>query len=129
MTTDTPTILAYCAACNDDMPFSPETRTETATIRGSEVKAVVDVLICPQCGHVRDALGHDSMLAFYNAYRQQHGYLMPHEIVALRERYDLSREAFASLLGMSPASLYRYEGGGLQDKVHDIALRSCQDPS
>lgn len=127
MTTDTSTILAYCATCNDDMPFRPVTRTETATIRGSEVKAVVNVLVCPQCGHVRDAPGHDSMLAFYNAYRRQEGLLTPGQIREIRERYDLSREAFARLLGMSPATLYRYEGGSLQDAAHDELIRSCED--
>ena len=41
------------------------------------------------------------------------------EIRRIREQYDLSREAFAAVLGMSPATLYRYEAGALQDDLHD----------
>jgi DNA-binding transcriptional regulator YiaG len=66
------------------------------------------------------------MVPFYNEYRRRHKMLTPTEIVAIRKRYALSHEAFAKILGMSPATLYRYEGGALQDDVHDNLIRLCR---
>lgn len=123
------TTTMYCHVCDDDRDFRPEVRAETHNVRGEQVTADIHVLTCPACGDTQPHPDHDFMVPLYNAYRQKHGMLMPEEIKDIREKYGLSREAFAALLGMSPASLYRYERGALQDDVHDELIRCCQDPT
>jgi len=46
----------------------------------------------------------------------------------IRKRYRLSQKSFAALLGMSEATINRYEKGALQDQTHDTAMRACEDP-
>ena len=38
-----------------------------------------------------------------------------------------AQKSFAALLGMSEATINRYEGGGLQDEAHDQAIRACEN--
>lgn len=97
-------------------------------IRGEAITAKVPVLVCTTCHDVQPdgTAGADTMRPFYDAYRKKHHLLAPAEIAAVREKHGLSREAFAALLGMSPATLYRYESGALQDDVHDVLFVLCQ---
>ena len=37
--------------------------------------------------------------------------------------------SFPAILGMNPSTLYRYEGGALQDQVHDELIRLCRKPA
>jgi putative zinc finger/helix-turn-helix YgiT family protein len=126
---DPTTITAYCEHCNDDRDFRRESRRETHTIRGEQITADLPCLVCPVCGETQpdQSPGCDGMAILYAAYRAKRNMLTPTEIKAIREEYGLSREAFAAVLGMSPASLYRYEGGALQDETHDNLLRACQN--
>lgn len=71
----------------------------------------------------------DPTVRLYAEYRQRHGLLSPQQIRAIREKYALSQDGFATLLGTSPATLARYEGGSLQDKAYDQLLRACEFPS
>ena len=125
------TIEMFCDPCGDDRQFLRETRPETMCIRSEQISALIPLLVCPVCGdtqpdHTSDV---DSIQVFYDEYRRKHAMLMPDEIRSLRERYGLSREAFAGLFGMSAATLYRYEVGALQDDIHEQLLRSCEDPA
>jgi len=70
----------------------------------------------------------DPTLKVYAEYRRRHGLLSPEQIRGIREKYQLSQDAFATLLGTSPATLARYEGGSIQDKAYDQLLRACQFP-
>jgi hypothetical protein len=38
-------------------------------------------------------------------------------------------ETFAAVTGMSPATLHRYEGGALQDDVHNALMLLSREPS
>lgn len=127
MKTTTHTITRYCPTCNDDREFSFAKRRETHIVRGVEVTADVPMFVCQVCGTELLDPEQDPMVAVYAAYRDQEGLLHPEQIRQIRVRYGFSREALAELLGMSAASLYRYEAGGLQDRVHDELLRACEE--
>jgi len=87
---------------------------------------------CKECGYdeIEDKENQiDELELAYREYRRKHGLLQPEEIVALRERYGLSQESFAKLLGISIDTLKRYEDGGLQDKAHNnLMLLLLEDP-
>lgn len=129
MTTEAATTLTlYCPACNEDRDFHRDLRTETHRVRGADITADLTTYVCPVCGDTQPDPDHDPMALLYAEYRRRHGLLDPQEIKRIPEQYGLSRESFAQLLGMSPASLYRYEAGSLQDEVHDNLIRACDDP-
>lgn len=66
----------------------------------------------------------------HNALCQHFGVLNRNQIKQLRERYDLSRSAFAQLTGLGEASLNRWEKGiNIQNLAHDRFLRLLNEPS
>lgn len=121
----------YCDTCGEDRQFQPTTVTKTLTIRGDPITAGAPMLICPICHtHQPDPSPlADPMAPFYTEFRRQHGLLTPDEIRSIRKSYNLSIEVFAALLGLSPTTLHRYEGGSIQDQAYDNLLRLVADPT
>jgi len=120
----------YCPMCETERQFRAETRREEYELRGEKFTLEVPRVVCLTCGEaeIDDSFG-DPTLKLYAEYRRRHGLLTPEQIRSIREKYELSQDAFAILLGTSPATLARYEGGSLQDKAYDQLLRACQNPS
>jgi putative zinc finger/helix-turn-helix YgiT family protein len=117
----------YCIACGHDGPLHREQKATEFAVRGETLRIIVPVKICPSCG-VTEAEGVDPAEIAFSEYRKLKGLLTPEAIRKLRERYKLSQKSLAALLGMSEATINRYEGGGLQDEAHDAALRACESP-
>jgi putative zinc finger/helix-turn-helix YgiT family protein len=115
--------------CETEREMQPRTVREEYKVRSETIAIDVPRLSCPACGEslVDEAFG-DPTLHVYAEYRRRHGLLSPEQIRGIREKYDLSQDAFASLLGTSPATLARYEGGSLQDKAYDHLIRACANP-
>jgi len=120
------TVNRFCHTCNDDRDYQRVVREENHTLRGDKFSLLIPRLVCPVCGESQPDPNADDVRLVYDEYRRRHRLLMPDEIQQIREQYRLSRESFAALLGMSPATLYRYEGGALQDELHDFAIRMCK---
>lgn len=120
----------YCPMCEAEREMQSRTVREEYKVRGETIPIDVPRLSCPTCGEsiVDEAFG-DPTLHVYAEYRRRHGLLSPEQIRGIREKYDLSQDAFASLLGTSPATLARYEGGSLQDKAYDHLIRACENPA
>jgi putative zinc finger/helix-turn-helix YgiT family protein len=82
-------------------------------------------LKCPNCGY--STVDSQSMAELgrlaADEYRRAHGLLTSDEIVALREYFDESQEAFAKRVGVGSASIKRWELGKIQDKVYDDLIR------
>jgi putative zinc finger/helix-turn-helix YgiT family protein len=124
----------YCGRCDDDREFRREAREATFEVRGDTITVTSPSLVCATCGATQpdpqgERQGLDPIRLAYDEYRRRHEMLSTTEIRRIREQYDLSREAFAVVLGMSPATLYRYEAGALQDDLHDAAIFACDDPA
>jgi DNA-binding XRE family transcriptional regulator len=128
------TVTMYCDPCDDDREFRREPREATVEVRGESIAVTAPVLVCTSCGGTQpdpqsERLGLDPIRLANDVYRRRHGMLSTDDIRRIHEQYDLSREAFAAVLGMSPATLYRYEAGALQDDLHDAAIFACDDPA
>ena len=119
----------YCPMCEEERPFRGQTVSEDYNVRGEKFILEIPRLFCSVCGEsvIDEAFG-DPTLHLYAEYRRRHGLLTPDRIQKIRERYGFSRETFAAVLGMSPATLYRYEGGALQDEVQDSLIFVCEIP-
>jgi putative zinc finger/helix-turn-helix YgiT family protein len=117
----------YCVVCGQDGPLRREARLTEFHVRGETLRFAVPMKVCPGCG-TAEADGVDPAEIAFSEYRNRKGLLTPEQIRKLRERYKLSQKSLAALLGMSEATINRYEGGGLQDEAHDAALRACESP-
>jgi putative zinc finger/helix-turn-helix YgiT family protein len=86
------------------------------------VHAVVPVHTCASCGE--SFLSHTGESARHRAICGAMKRLTPEDILALRQRLDMSRKAFGELSGIGEASLARWETGELiQNESNDNLLR------
>ena len=116
----------YCVVCGDEQ-IRHESRQMEFDVRGETMQIDVPVKLCAACGAIEQTDVDPAELAF-TRYRREKGLLTPEEIKDVRKRFRLSQKSLAALLGMSEATINRYEGGGLQDEAHDQAIRSCASP-
>jgi len=105
-------------------------RTELYKVRGRDIEVPVRAEVCAECGEQLGADEQDKQVldAAYAKYRSQMDLLSPEQIKDIRKRYKLSQKSFAVLLGMSEATINRYEQGGIQEPAHDTAIRACENP-
>ncbi len=116
----------HCPNCENDRASRPEERAERFDVRGETVTLKVPSWICTKCGEsVVDPDFGDPAERAMDAYRERRGLLSSAEIRRIREQWSLSQVAFATLLGMSPATINRYEKGALQQEKEDELLRAC----
>jgi putative zinc finger/helix-turn-helix YgiT family protein len=128
------TVTMYCDPCGDDREFRREGREKTVDVRGEPITVTAPTLVCATCGATQpdpqgERQGLEPIRLANDEYRRRHDMLTTAQIRRIREQYDLSREAFAAVLGMSPATLYRYEAGALQDDLHDAVIFACDEPA
>lgn len=119
----------YCVICGDDREFRHERKPTEFEVRGETLKFDVPVKVCPSCGTTEVEEGVDPAEIAFSEYRKRKGLLTPEEIKSIRKRFRLSQKSLAALLGMSEATVNRYEAGGLQDEAHDQAIRAFQNPA
>ena len=92
-----------------------------------ELTADVPVHTCSRCAV--SYTGDEAEIARHEAVCHHLGVLTPAEIRSLRERYDMSRAAFARLTGLGEATLARWERGEvIQNIANDRYLRLLLDP-
>ena len=118
----------YCVICGDQRHVRHETRQTEFEVRGETLVLDLPVKVCGSCGTVEEEEGIDPAEIAFAQFRRCRGLLTPEEIRAIRKNYRLSQRSLAAVLGMSEATINRYEGGGLQDEAHDQAIRACQNP-
>ncbi len=121
---------AFCPNCEDYRATKVVERTERYKVRGLDIEVPVRSEACAECGGQLGSDEQDKQVlnAAYAKYRSQVDLLGPEQIKDIRKRYRLSQKSFAALLGMSEATINRYEQGGLQDPAHDTAIRACENP-
>ncbi|MBN2272092.1 MAG: DUF4065 domain-containing protein [Sedimentisphaerales bacterium] len=120
----------FCPNCEEYRKTRMQARTESYDVRGRNISISIQVKVCETCGQNigSDTNDQEILEAVYAEYRHQEDLLTPEKIRGIRKRYQLSQKSLAVLLGMSEASINRYERGGVQDKAHDAAIRACENP-
>lgn len=63
----------------------------------------------------------------FEVYRKQHDIITKDEMVEIRNKYDLSQRAFATLTGIGVASIARYETGQIPTNANNELLKSIRD--
>ena len=120
----------FCPHCSARRATRPIAYDEDCVIHGVEFSFHVDAFECLTCGEeLADPAHPDLTRPMYDAYRAASGTLDPAGVRAIRERSGLSQVAFATVLGMSPATSNRYALGAPIAIKEDNLLRMAGIPS
>jgi len=121
--------ILYCPACEQEHAFRCEQREQNYEVRDELIVLTLPLWVCSVCGEtiLDDEFG-DPVEKAFDAYREKHTLLKPVEIREIRTKWNLSQAAFAALLGMSQATINRYERGSLQQEKEDELIRPCAAP-
>jgi len=119
----------FCPRCMKERRASWRQCTEEHEGLGVKVSVEDTHYLCGSCGEeLDDPDVPDSMVPIYDAYRRAARTLSPDEVREIRERTGLSQVAFATLLGMSPATINMYEHGSPIAVKEDCLLRLAAFP-
>ena len=120
----------FCPICSAMRDAKFIEYDEHCEIHGVELAYHVTAYECTTCGEeLADPADPDLMRPVYDAYRAASGTLPPEEVKAIRERSGLSQVGFATILGMSPATINRYEMGAPLAVKEDNLIRMAGIPS
>ena len=93
--------------------------------RGLDLSVPIKQYVCAVCGVEVGTINQtaDIQKAISDAYRKAANLLTGKEIVETRKRLKLTQEALAKRMNVGIASIKRWEGGTIQSKSMDHALR------
>lgn len=113
-----------CLHC-DSENFTIKSILFSVDFKGETVEVFSEAFVCHDCGEpLIDSEQMDGLRRVSaDKYKSNHGFLQSHEIIAIRERLEMSQKILASLLGILPNELKRYETYFVQQKEIDEALR------
>jgi DNA-binding transcriptional regulator YiaG len=125
-----PQIKLFCPTCSRERDARPMDYDERFVIHGITLDVHFTAYECKTCGEeLADPSMPDLMKPVHDAYRRASGTLDPAEARAIRERAGLSQVAFATILGMSPATINGIEAGLPMALKEDNLLRMAGIPS
>lgn len=119
-----------CPNCEKERLVEPVREERTVNVKGEPYTVTVSLWRCLDCKEEMDDPEQpcDELDLAYREYRAKNKMLQPEHVRELREGLGLTQAELAKLLGWSPATLSRYEGGALQEKSHDNILQSLNEP-
>ena len=90
------------------------------------VEVFSDAFVCDDCAEpLMDYMQMDALRRLTaDKYRETHGLLQSHEIIAIRERLRMPFVEFAKLLRITPKELRRYETYFVQPKEIDEEIKT-----
>jgi putative zinc finger/helix-turn-helix YgiT family protein len=123
-------MLGICPNCEKETTLEFIKRDEEILVRNEPIKVNVEFYKCTECGvEFRDPKSsNDPLDLAYREYRSIHKMIMPEQIKAFRDQYNITQQELSNLLGWGGATVSRYENGALQDEAHDTVLRLIFEP-
>lgn len=121
--------IRFCPICEEEHEVILKKVIQATKVKDLNVECEITVYECENCknefedGEMLDA----NLLAIRDAYRKQVGLLTRDEIVAIREKYKLTQEDLANVLGLGEKTIARYETTTIQDKPYDVLLRTFNE--
>lgn len=121
----------FCGACNKNCNCTTRTEKETYPVKGENITINAQVSYCTECGaQVWDPIHDEKNLAeAFDEYRRTHCLLLPKEIKAIRDKYQLSQMSFGRILGLGDKTIARYETGSIQDVAQNNLIQLADDPN
>ena len=122
--------MKKCNKCKNT-EFEIFERSNTYNVKGNtNIEIQERVMQCSTCGEIifNEELEKENLEILFNKYRIEKKLLGPHEIKAIREKYDLGQRAFAKILGWGEITIHRYENNNLIDETHSKMLELIKEP-
>jgi DNA-binding XRE family transcriptional regulator len=124
-----PNLTLFCPRCWAQREAAWRRETEEHEISGVRFAVQDTHYSCLTCGEeLDDPAVPDSIVPVFAEYRRVARTLLPEQVREIRERAGLSQVAFATLLGMSPATINMYEHGSPIGLKEDCMLRMAALP-
>lgn len=119
-----------CGKCDFVEETIIENRVEFIPVKGENTEVNTNVRICSKCGEdiFDNELEDKNLTLAYDMYRRKHNILFPEQVKAIREKYSLTQQNLARVLGWGEVTLSRYENGSLPEESHNNLLKLIQDP-
>lgn len=120
-----------CLVCMEEHEVQTVILEDTEEFKGEEVSFDATY---EYCAHTDEYLETEDMikansLAMKDAYREKMGLLTSKEIIAIRDKFEVSQKDFSEILDWGRATITRYENHQVQDRAHDDVLRKIDsDP-
>ncbi len=114
---------ANCPAGHGPLGF--ETITKNMTFRGVDIEFQVESYVCAECNLEVGTIeqGSNTQKAISDAYRKKVGLLTSEEIKEGRKEIGLTQRSLARKINVGIASIKRWEGGMIQSKSMNSALK------
>lgn len=124
-------VRRLCTCCMEEHDVKTVQINEKATYKNVEIEYVVKCLYCDLADelYMDEQQMQENDICLKNAYRKKEGLLTSDEIVAIREKYDITQTDLCTLLGWGAKTITRYESHQVQDRAHDTILKKIdRDP-
>ncbi len=121
----------FCSTCETDKHLKPQAVSAEFKIKGKKFPYTYEVLVCEKCGeYVSSPAQNDEILkGAYDAYKYANGLLLTDDIIAIREKYQLSLRDFSKILGVSYITYHRYEKGAIPDSsINSLLVLINENP-
>lgn len=124
-----PNRMLFCPRCFAERDARPIEYDDRFEIHGHSLDVRIHAFECTACGEeLADPADPDLMRPVHEAYRRASGTLGPEEVRLIRERTGLSQVGFATVLGMSPATVHAFEHGKPLNIKEDNLIRLAALP-
>lgn len=120
-----------CPSCMEEHDVTVVEIEETNIFKGEKIKYVAQYCYCSNSEEYYETEEQMSAndISMKDGYRKKMRLLTSNEIVAIRQKYEISQSDLAILLGWGEKTITRYEGHQVQDVAHDSILRKIDSDS
>lgn len=121
--------IRYCPICDEEHEVVLKKIKQRKVLKGIEIDCEILVYECENCkeefedGELLDI----NLLSMRDAYRLKANLLTKNEIVAIREKFNLTQEDLSNILGLGEKTITRYETNTIQDRPYDTLLRKFNE--
>ena len=118
----------YCPFCKKEVEYKIEKR-DIKEFRGIEINTYENVAICKECHQdlYVNEIEEKNNERIYELYREKANIIKPQDIVALREKYNISQRELTAILGFGKMTINRYERGGVPTKSQSDYIKLLID--
>lgn len=114
-----------CPFCEEVKDIELRKIKQVEKVKNVNVEYEAFVYYCEDCDEYFESgeLLETNLQALRDAYRIEMGLLTKEEIISIRNKFKLSQEDFAIILGFGDKTIARYETSTIQEKPYDDLMR------
>ncbi len=121
--------INFCPICEDEHEVVLIKYVDEVKVKGEIIECEVQAYYCEETQErfENGELVDENLQKIRDAYRIKHGLLTRKEIIEIRNKYGITQEELAIILGLGEKTIARYESSIIQDKPYDVLIRKFND--